>query len=78
MKTRYHAFSPTSSDSVNPTPLLSKAELEIRYNLAFWKFIVETLQRENISTYHDAHHHAAIVVDFKTSRGCRYLVGIHA
>ncbi|KAG0316556.1 hypothetical protein BGZ97_006671 [Linnemannia gamsii] len=48
MKTRYHAFSPTSSDSVNPTPLLSKAELEIRYNLAFWKFILTSRPQEDV------------------------------
>lgn len=51
-----------------PNHLFSKAELGIRYNLAFWKFVVETLSRKNISAHHDAHHHAAIVVDSTTSK----------
>lgn len=49
------------------THLFSKAEMGTHYDLAFWKFVVETLRRENISTHHLAHHHAAIVIDSKTS-----------
>ena len=51
-----------------PKYLFSKAELGIRYDLAFWKFVVETLSSKNISSHHDAHHHAAIVVDSTTSK----------
>ncbi|KAF9909617.1 hypothetical protein EC991_008275 [Linnemannia zychae] len=48
--------------------LFSKAEMGTPYDLAFWKFVVETLSRENIPGHHNAHHHAAIVVDTKTSK----------
>ncbi|KAF9537505.1 hypothetical protein EC957_008072 [Mortierella hygrophila] len=51
-----------------PNYLFSKAELGTRYDLAFWKFVVETLSPKNISAHHDAHHHAAIVVDTTTSK----------
>ncbi|KAF9290821.1 hypothetical protein BGZ88_007178 [Linnemannia elongata] len=51
-----------------PNHLFSKAELGIHYDLAFWKFVVETLSRKNISGHHDAHHHAAIIVDSTTSK----------
>ncbi|KAF9150445.1 hypothetical protein BG015_007751 [Linnemannia schmuckeri] len=51
-----------------PNCLFSKAELGIHYDLTFWKFVVETLSPKNISAHHDAHHHAAIVVDSMTSK----------
>lgn len=51
-----------------PNHLFSKAEMGIHYDLTFWKFVVETLSRKNISAHHDAHHHAAIVVDSTTSK----------
>ncbi|KAF9121408.1 hypothetical protein BGW39_010556 [Mortierella sp. 14UC] len=51
-----------------PDRLFSKAEMGTPYDLAFWKFVVETLSRDNIFGHHNAHHHAAIVVDTKTSK----------
>ncbi|KAK3841704.1 MAG: hypothetical protein J3R72DRAFT_444749 [Linnemannia gamsii] len=51
-----------------PHRLFSKAEMGTHYDLTFWKFVVETLARENTSTYHDANLHAAIVVDSKTGK----------
>ncbi|KAF8940971.1 hypothetical protein BGZ47_007547 [Haplosporangium gracile] len=51
-----------------PNCLFSKAELGIHYDLPFWKFVVEALSPKNISAHHDAHHHAAIVVDSTSSK----------
>ncbi|KAG0275434.1 hypothetical protein BGZ95_008798 [Linnemannia exigua] len=51
-----------------PNRLFSKAKMGTYYDLKFWTFVVETLARENIYNYYDAHHHAAIVVDSKTGK----------
>ncbi|KAG0205534.1 hypothetical protein BGX28_002833 [Mortierella sp. GBA30] len=51
-----------------PERLHSKAQVGLYYDYAFWTFIVNVLTREATQNFHDAHHHACIVVDSNTGR----------
>ncbi|KAF8939653.1 hypothetical protein BGZ58_009052 [Dissophora ornata] len=49
-----------------PERLHCNAQLGLYYGQAFWTYIVEVLTPKATENYHDAHHHAGIVVDMKT------------
>ncbi|KAF9983711.1 hypothetical protein BGZ65_001520 [Modicella reniformis] len=51
-----------------PERLHCNAQLGIYYGQDFWRYIIEELSPDKIENYHDAHHHAGIVVDLKTDR----------